>query len=383
MGESSDSNPPSPSLPPPPPLARASPSTTSPVNLPFSGTAPAPQAAFPPSPSLGHRSPSCPAFSTLQEIPNETLLLPSDSITVTQNLTLLASPTIIIPPIPNFSVPPNLSPTSSLAHARSSSQPLASPSSLNKPLPSPTPSAPTTKRAHLLHEIHSTERSYARDLALVRDAYIQRLRPPPPTSTTTTSTANTSGASTVAEPTPTSSSRNSIYTNIEMGGSFIVEENKSTNGGTAAPLPTTPSPFTPFSPDGLRSPLAFDGSDAASLASTTTTSYFPSYGSSTIPSPRRVFSPGSTSTSTMMGSGGGGGVGALSNADVRAVFLNVEALATLAEEFASMLERMGSLQEGEEGKDRVGEAFLGMVSVQTRFSLSLLSSFLFLALLSI
>ncbi|KAL7408969.1 hypothetical protein BDY24DRAFT_245187 [Mrakia frigida] len=344
MGESSDSNAESPrrSLPPAPPLARAAPPTPTAATLPFSATTT--QAAFPPSSSLGPRSPSCPAFSTLQEIPNETL--PSDS-TVTQNLTLLASPTIIIPPIPSFSSisssGPILSPSS--AHARSISQPLASPS-LNKPLPSPSLPTPTTKRAHLLHEIHSTERSYALDLALVRDAYIQRLRP-------TNGNGMASGATTAGEPTPTSSSRNSIYTSTEVGVFGDDNRNRgprrisvsSTSLGTLTTSPLPPS--TPFSPDGFRSPPL---SDAASLASASN-SYFPSYGSSSVvTSPRFVFSPGSTTSL--------GGVGPLSTADVRAVFLNVEALAALAEEFASVLERMAGK---EEGMDMVGEAFLTMM----------------------
>lgn len=81
-----------------------------------------------------------------------------------------------------------------------------------------------------------------------------------------------------------------------------------------------------------------------------TSSYFSQQRLSTLSSTTLSSSPTSTSQ----------GAGSLSLGDTRAVFLNIEAVAALAGEFASVLERMALEQEG---KDMIGEAFLAMVRV--------------------
>lgn len=300
--------------------------------LPFANHANS-QPAFPSAPSLGPRSPSCPAFSSLEEIPDETGGLPSE-LTIKQNLNLAASPTITLPLPPVPSPAPPASPAHALAHARSSSQPLAS-SAPDKPLPTP-----TSKRAHLLHEIHSTERSYAQDLALVRDAYIHRLRPTPTTSSRN-SMVNTD--STLLDDQGLAGDRKSNLP--DRTGKTSAPGNLSL--GFASAGASHSSLLPPFSPEGARSPLT--ASDAASI---TSNSYFSSYG--TVSSPRSALSPGSH----FVGVSGGMAVGPLSAGDARAVFLNVEAIATLAEEFASVLEKMAAQPQGE---DMMGEAFLTMV----------------------
>lgn len=305
-------------------LLPSRPTAGSTSTLPFANHANS-QSAFPPAPVLGARSPSCPAFSALEEIPDEQPSLPSD-VTITQSLNLAASPTITLPLPPAFPVVRPSSP----AHARSNSQPLAG-SQADATLPTP-----TSKRSYLLHEIHSTERSYAQDLALVRDAYIRRLRPPP---------------------TPTISSRNSMHSSSDttVGDDLGDRTSKMLDRSTKSSAPSnlglgfasngSHSTLLPaFSPDGSRSPLA--ASDAASV---TSNSYFSSYG--TVSSQRSVLSPGSIA-------GGPAGIGPLSAGDARAVFLNVEAIATLADEFAGVLERMAAQPEGQ---DMMGGAFLQMM----------------------
>lgn len=72
--------------------------------------------------------------------------------------------------------------------------------------------------------------------------------------------------------------------------------------------------------------------------------------SPSIPSANGSFVPPTTTTA-----------GPLSTADTRAVFLNVDVLANLADEFASLLENVCGMKAQGEGWDMVGQAFITMV----------------------
>jgi hypothetical protein len=61
------------------------------------------------------------------------------------------------------------------------------------------------------------------------------------------------------------------------------------------------------------------------------------------------------------GGGGSGPVGPLSAGDVRAVFLNLESLASLSDEFARELLYVEENVEENVGENMVGETFLTMV----------------------
>lgn len=211
---------------------------------------------------------------------------------------------------------------------------------------SPVVNGTASKRAHLVREIVSTERNYANDLALIRDAYLLRyIRP-------------ASGVSTVdstAAPSETSR-RSSIYT-------YQTAETKRSSGHDELLLPQTKSP--------------------AAINESGMTSYFGNGGSLTP-------SASTTSLAVMAGSAGGPGmrtpsgsssIGSmappigkpLSPTDIRTVFLNLDQLAASAEEMArAMEEAMGdhalasSGRDGEAGNDRLGEVFINLVSYPSR-----------------
>jgi len=237
----------------------------------------------------------------------------------------------------------------------------------------------TSKRAHLLHEISTTERSYAADLALVRDAYLFRIRPASQTESTTTTDGNTT------LPTVSGSNRSSMatvdtaHTSIE-GGS--IDDGR---GDRKSKASTTSSSADRHSPSydsagqstvSLTSPalivdIPLPGppkSSAASIApslngiSASPSSYFP-----TPTSPRSA----TVASQRSFGSGNGPAPAPtirspLSPADVRAVFLNLEAVAALAHEFASLLEAACTPAAEEAGKDMIGEIFLTMVRARRR-----------------
>lgn len=74
--------------------------------------------------------------------------------------------------------------------------------------------------------------------------------------------------------------------------------------------------------------------------------------------------------SSTMGPGGTstGAIGPLSASDARAVFLNIESLATLSNDFASILEVVVQREMTGEGVDMVGETFLAMVGLLSLFN---------------
>ncbi|KIR31405.1 hypothetical protein I352_06298 [Cryptococcus deuterogattii MMRL2647] len=182
-------------------------------------------------------------------------------------------------------------------------------------IPSSTTSAATSgvsKRSHLLREIATSERAYARDLRLVRDAYmgphLQQFREGSLSSVSSSASVSTTGSD--------KSKRRSMYTFHTQ--SLSISQTPSVKGEG---LPKSPS----------------EGMNLA-LQST--------------PSSRGTMSPP---------------VGKpLSPADVKVIFLNLDQLAAVAEELAMKFEEaVGEEEEegrdGEGGNDRMGEVFVSMV----------------------
>lgn len=181
--------------------------------------------------------------------------------------------------------------------------------------PSSTTSAATSgvsKRSHLLREIATSERAYARDLKLVRDAYmgphLQQFREGSLSSVSSSASVSTTGSD--------KSKRRPMYTFHTQ--SLSISQTPSVKGEG---LPKSPS----------------EGMNLA-LQST--------------PSSRGTMSPP---------------VGKpLSPADVKVIFLNLDQLAAVAEELAMKFEEaVGEEEEegrdGEGGNDRMGEVFVSMV----------------------
>lgn len=207
-------------------------------------------------------------------------------------------------------------------------------------LPLPISPAPSTKRSHLLREIVNTERSYANDLALIRDAYLMRyIRP----------TSQVSNESTVTF--SEQSRRSSVYT-------YQTAETKRSSGheissNWIAVSPYQKSPIDQGQGTNYFSPV---------VASSSTTSLAPQSRVST--SSRNTSGASSVRSGNMAPPVGK----ALSPADVRTVFLNLDQLAMAAEEMANTMDKaMGDEgqvkvgRDGESGSDRLGEVFVTMV----------------------
>jgi hypothetical protein len=231
------------------------------------------------------------------------------------------------------------------------------------------PSALKGKRAHLIQEICETERSYARDLALVRDAYLYRIRPD-----STHSTVSQGETSDVHSPvTFGPGSRVSVYTyeTAETRRSSVSDGLEAGNGGTKASTPTTPDVL---SPPGVK------------LESRTSGYFGDSPGHHAMPPPsayvHRVDSTGSNPTAAVplpssRTSSLPPTAATISPADVKAVFLNLEQLAAFSDDLASAFEAAaGGSGTGHDqldaatpddwvgpSQDRLGKAFLAAVSV--------------------
>ncbi len=270
---------------------------------------------------------------------------------------------------------PSLSPRQSQSsqHLRSQSipvGPLASPNFSTSSIDSTTLRSPTrrlTKRAHLLREICATERSFARDLALVRDAYLYRLRPE---GTQLSLTGRASSIFPVQSPGGISvGSRISTYTfdtadtrrsSVSEGPLGMTPTSAITPASDKHSLHTRSSgyfaeqfvvmPGVPPAPDVITAPLV------------------------KVPTPQ--LSPRTTSLPT--------GISTLSAADVKAVFLNLEDLARFARELADQFDTAkgdgsgaeviestrSSDQASAHESDRLGKAFLTAVSRTCSWELS-------------
>lgn len=208
-----------------------------------------------------------------------------------------------------------------------------------------------SKRSHLIREIATTERAYANDLGLIRDAYLLRhLRRPASQYSVTESTISPGNVS-------DASRRSSVYT-------YQTAETKRSSGHDSLNPAWTSSggpPVTPLS-KGSSSDSAFYGSVPPSTAPTSVTSL------ATTPQP----SPRNASRTSIGMNGLHPPVGKpLSPVDVKAVFLNLDQLAAAADELATAFEGAMGEQElrpgtsargGDLGTDRLGQVFASLVS---------------------
>ncbi|KAK4689656.1 hypothetical protein P7C73_g456, partial [Tremellales sp. Uapishka_1] len=220
--------------------------------------------------------------------------------------------------------------------ARAQTEPYAllpAPALDSRPPLSTSPSITLSKRSHLIREIVDTERAYANDLALIRDAYIFRFMRPG------------SGHSTLGAESDFSR-RSSIFT-------YQTAETKRSSGHES---------FGNGSPSAIgksTSELNVGVTQYASPAEMSSTNL----GGTPQPSPRNVSGASSTKTPPAGGK-------PLAQMDVKAVFLNLEQLASFSEDLATELEKaMGEEEagpgavsrDGEAGTDRIGEVFVSVL----------------------
>ncbi|WVQ95442.1 hypothetical protein IAU59_002539 [Kwoniella sp. CBS 9459] len=179
-----------------------------------------------------------------------------------------------------------------------------------RPLLPSSPSIVLSKRTHLINEIATSERNYAKDLALVRDAYMYRFLRPMST--------HSSGENTDA------SRRSSTYT-------YQTAETKRSSGHESWAMPKSPS-------EGFGFGHFSNGSSSSSFGTPQ-----PSIKQKSMGPP--VGKP-------------------LSPADLKAVFLNLDQLANAADDLATAFEQATGEQqmgrEGDDGGDRLGHAFVKM-----------------------
>jgi hypothetical protein len=224
---------------------------------------------------------------------------------------------------------------------RSQTTPLGGSFPSTSPTNLPVSPVPSSKRSHLLREIVNTERSYANDLALIRDAYLLRYIRPTSQVSTNDSTVTFSEQS----------RRSSVYT-------YQTAETKRSSGHEISSNWIAVSPYQK-SPDATQG----QGSNYFSpmIASSSTISLAPTLA-------RVSTSSRNTSGASSIGSMAPPVGKALSPADVRTVFLNLDQLAMAAEEMANAMDtalgedglaKVG--RDGESGSDRLGEVFVTMV----------------------
>ncbi|KAK8850760.1 hypothetical protein IAR55_004680 [Kwoniella newhampshirensis] len=216
-----------------------------------------------------------------------------------------------------------------------------------RPLLPSSPSIVMTKRSHLIREIASTERAYAKDLSLLRDAYMHRfLRPVSQHSTITNGDSSISPGNA-----SDASRRSSIYTyqtaETKRSSGYDTPGLSIENKGSTSHLPKSPS-------DGLN--LGYFGSNGANSAASSQ--------AIPLPSPRKG-SRSSMNTPMMPPPVGK----PLSPVDMKTVFLNIDQLAGVADELASAFEKAKGDEEtgpgaiardGEAGTDRLGHTFVTM-----------------------
>ncbi|WVQ72720.1 hypothetical protein IAR50_002280 [Cryptococcus sp. DSM 104548] len=205
-----------------------------------------------------------------------------------------------------------------------------------------------SKRSHVLREIAESERAYAKDLALVRDAFMLPLNlqiggARPDSMVSFSSSTSSGGSLTPGTPSTTTrpghSKRSSIYTYQ------TAETSRSSTASAAGPPSATGIPKSPS--DGFN--MSYFSNKAKSRESLNSTSQNPKTLSMMAPPVGKPLSP----------------------ADIKAVFLNLDHLAAVADELATRFEEAlgeedekeegGGKREGERGSDRLGQVFVAMV----------------------
>lgn len=249
-----------------------------------------------------------------------------------------------------------VSPRPNALHARSQSNP-SSPAPASPGFGGSSLTGPTrmSKRAHLIQEIWETERMYANDLALVRDAFLYRLRPPSQHSTSSAGATKTGGLS--------PDSRHSAFT-FETAGT------NATSFDSAARASNEDDEKAPSSSSTVlmsRSPVALRMPSSSSL-NQNLVSLAKGKGKDVASSSDRRQARDFMST-----------------ADVKAVFLNLEQLAAFSDALATSFENAigdGSGQEPiitenvstvEIVVDRLGAVFANAVSLKHMQSFSVLT----------
>lgn len=165
-----------------------------------------------------------------------------------------------------------------------------------------------SKRSHLINEILETERAYAHDLALVRDAYLYRLRPSSQHSTVSTGPSKNGRLS--------PDSRHTAHTFETAGTSATSFENpvRMNSGINMAGL--TESSIGANSDSGRASSLSTYSNKPSSLAEKGKSSEAFHVRQSAVPRAPDILSP----------------------ADVKAIFLNIEQLAAFSSQLATSFE---------------------------------------------
>ncbi|WVR08816.1 hypothetical protein IAU60_005874 [Kwoniella sp. DSM 27419] len=251
---------------------------------------------------LDSRSSSLPRVDkALPGVPETPISATATSSAATQGHTPISPPDRAKSPLPVIRVERG---SVSQGPTRSSTEPL-------RPLLPTSPSIILSKRSHLLNEIATSERSYAKDLALVRDAYMYRFLQRPSSSTGLDGDA---------------SRRSSMYTSVDTKRSSGYDSSAWTS-------------MSKSSSDGFTLGHFQNGSSSSSF----TTSQ-PTRPKSMAPPVGKPLSP----------------------SDVKAVFLNLDLLAGAADDLASAFEQameQGSIaREADQGGDRLGRVFVEMVS---------------------
>jgi hypothetical protein len=251
-----------------------------------------------------------------------------------------------------------------MVHTRSQSSPVSPLINVSEasPLYSPSSMTPTTrmtKRAHLIHEICSTERSYANDLALIRDVYLLKVGPSSAQSATTTFLSKSSGWTSPGE--HSGGSRLSAYT-IDSTMTSRTTPESSMHAGSKQDLgqvydSSGPNESTVRPEMGRSASITSNGAWPGGSAKRRSGMYSPSIESTqAVPAPRRRHTVSEV----------------ISPSDTRTLFINLEQMAAFADELATAFEKaLGDatgaepiLKEGQEDliSDRLGEVFVSVVS---------------------
>lgn len=237
-----------------------------------------------------------------------------------------------------------------------------------------------SKRAHLIREIATTERSYANDLALVRDAFLGggavaggSARPRPTSSQSTAEAATSPGAVSDA-----SNNRNSFFSSADPRRLSIqsIASLKGPWSASSQTLPKSPSESIALgNSSGLGSPGSYFTAQGGGS------------GPASSPSLQNLSTPQPSPRSSSLGANqqqqqqqqqlqlqrmkSTPGARPLSVTDLKNVFLNIEQLASAADELAGEFEKAvgeddanagPGTREGDAGTDRMGEVFTSLVS---------------------
>ena len=269
---------------------------------------------------------------------------PTDEIRPLRSPSMPSMRTAQPPAIRSQTGPISLLPAASLRSASDGNQPFL-PNSASSPIMS--------KRTHLVREIATTERAYARDLGLIRDAFI-RLRPVSQLSLDDSSPGYVSDASRRSSTHQAESfhtqagTSTTTYNSVDMKSNSGYEKRLSAHerklSAPSFETWTATSTHLPLTPGDTRNgPYGYFNTASASSASI-------------------------SSRKTSARSQGIQAKPLLPN-DIKAVFLNLEQLAILSEELANgfeaaMKDDAASIgREGDVGEDRLGQVFADLVSV--------------------